>query len=177
MPVIHRFTTAEASADRLREIRKLLDEAFEGRFSDDDWEHTLGGWHALVTHDDVALAHAAVVPRVLEVAGRPLRAGYIEGVATTPTRQREGFGALAMEAISEQVRREFEIGALATSVAPFYARLGWERWQGPTFVRHGSELVRTEEEDGGIMVLRFGPSATIDLAFSISCEARRGDDW
>jgi hypothetical protein len=59
----------------------------------------------------------------------------------------------------------------------FYERLGWERWQGPTFVRRGEALVRTEEEDDGIMVLRPGPGVRIDLRASISCEARAGDDW
>jgi hypothetical protein len=37
--------------------------------------------------------------------------------------------------------------------------------------------VRTPEEDGGIMVLRFGATATLDLTAAISCEARAGDDW
>jgi len=59
----------------------------------------------------------------------------------------------------------------------FYERLGWERWRGPTFVRHGPELVRTEDEDDGVMVLRFDRSLAVDLSGSISCEARTGDDW
>lgn len=52
----------------------------------------------------------------------------------------------------------------------------WERWQGPTFARDGAELIRTEEDEG-VMVLRFGPSESIDLRAPISCEARAGDDW
>jgi hypothetical protein len=44
-------------------------------------------------------------------------------------------------------------------------------------VRCGDDLVRTPDEDAGIMVLRFGPSAGVDLAAPISCEARTGDDW
>jgi hypothetical protein len=38
-------------------------------------------------------------------------------------------------------------------------------------------LEPTPEEDGYLMVLRFGPSEHVDLAESISCEARPGDDW
>lgn len=159
------------------EIRRLLEHAFQGDFSDDDWEHTLGGWHVVVADDGAALAHAAVVPRVLEVADRPFRTGYVEGVATAPTRQREGFGALAMVEASGLVRNEFEMGALSTGRHEFYARLGWERWQGPTFVRHGPDSIRTQEEDDGVMILRFGPSKGIDLTATLSCEARRGDDW
>jgi hypothetical protein len=40
-----------------------------------------------------------------------------------------------------------------------------------------SAAIRTQEEDEGIMVLRFGPSQNIDLAASLSCEHRPGDDW
>lgn len=160
------------------EIRRLLVQAFEGDFSEEDWEHTLGGWHVVVVADDgVALSHAAVVPRVLEVADRPLHAGYVEGVATAPVRQREGLGSLAMAEVSELLHREFEMGALSTGCHGFYARLGWDGWRGPTFVRHGSEVIRTEAEDDGVMVLRFGPSKGIDLTAPLSCEGRRGDDW
>jgi aminoglycoside 2'-N-acetyltransferase I len=75
------------------------------------------------------------------------------------------------------VRERFEMGALNTGLAAFYVRLGWEIWLGPSYVRDGAELRRTAEEDGGILVLRFGPSAGFDLSLPISCEARSGDDW
>ena len=70
-----------------------------------------------------------------------------------------------------------DLGALSTGSPGFYGRLGWERWRGPTYVRRGDDLVRTPDEDAGIMVLRFGPSAGVDLAAPISSEARAGDDW
>jgi aminoglycoside 2'-N-acetyltransferase I len=171
-------TTAEASDDLLREIRGLLVDAFAGDFSAEDWEHTLGGWHAVVVDDGVGvLAHAAVVPRLLDVGDRRLRAGYVEGVGTSPECQGVGFGSLAIAEVTEVVRREFELGALSTDRHGFYARLGWERWWGPTFVRHGARAVRTADEDGGIMVLRVGPSRHVDLTAALSCEARSGDDW
>ncbi|CAN5259040.1 GNAT family N-acetyltransferase [soil metagenome] len=174
---IRRFTTAEVSADLLTAIRRLLDQAFEGTFSQEDWEHTIGGWHVVVADDGRALSHAAVVPRVLEVAERPLNTGYVEGVATAPARHRKGLGGRAMAEISEVIRSEYEMGALSTGRHEFFARLGWERWRGPTFVRRGSEVVRTEEEDDGIMVLRFGPSKDVDLTAPLTCEGRSGDDW
>ena len=79
-----------------REIRALAVDAFDDGFSDDDWHHTLGGWHVLA-RDEALVAHAAVVERVLEVGGSAVRAGYVEGVATTPTRQGEGLGSLVMQ--------------------------------------------------------------------------------
>jgi aminoglycoside 2'-N-acetyltransferase I len=168
---------AEAPTALLAEVRTLLDEAFRGSFSDDDWAHALGGRHVVVLDDGAVVAHAAVVPRAIDVAGRPLRTGYVEAVASRPDRQGEGLGSAAMAAVAGLVRAEHEMGALSSSSWGFYARLGWERWQGPTYVRSGARTVRTEDEDDGVMVLRFGPSAGVDLSAPISCESRPGDDW
>ena len=177
MPAIARLRTSEATTDRLEGIRRLLVDAFAGDFAEEDWQHTLGGWHVVVSEGGRIVAHAAVVPRTLDVGGRPLRAGYVEGVATAPHRQGTGLGTLAMAEASTVVREHFELGALSTGSHRFYAALGWERWRGPTFVRGGLGLIRTEDEDDGVMVLRFGPSAGIDLGAPLSCDARSGDDW
>jgi len=174
---IRSFVTEEAPDGLFSEVRPLVFGAFDGRFTDEDWEHTLGGRHVVVFDEGLCVAHAAVVPRTLCVAGAPFDCGYVEGVATAPEKQGRGFGSLAMTEISRFIRSEYEFGALSTDRHSFYERLGWERWSGPTYVRTGTDEVRTEEEDAGIMVLRFGPSGGIDLAAALSCEARRGDDW
>lgn len=176
-PVIRRLTTAGASKEVLTQIRALLDDAFDGELSEEDWQHTVGGWHVVVEEDGVVVAHAAVVPRDLHLGERPVQAGYVEGVATTPARRGRGLGSKAVLEVNEIVRERFELGALSTGLAGFYGRLGWEVWRGPTFVRVGSRLVRTADEDGGVMVLRFGPTAEVDLDLAISCESRPGDDW
>jgi aminoglycoside 2'-N-acetyltransferase I len=177
MPELRLAPTAALGEPLLREIRALLDAAFGERFSDDDWAHGLGGWHAVLSERGVVVAHASVVPRVLEVAGRPFRTGYVEAVGTRPDRQGQGLGTQVSQEVTSLVRDRYELGALSTGAHHFYARLGWERWRGPTYVRHGEDLVRTEDEDDGVMVLRTGPSAGLDLAAAISCETRPGDDW
>ena len=48
MPLTRVFTTAEGSGDLLAEIRHLVDDASGGHFTDDDWEHTRGGWRVVV---------------------------------------------------------------------------------------------------------------------------------
>ena len=58
-----------------------------------------------------------------------------------------------------------------------YARLGWERWRGPTFVRTAGGLVRTEDEDAGIMILRTPRTPALTRTESLSCEWRAGDAW
>ena len=102
----------------------------------------------------------------------------MEAVATAPDRQGEGHGSLAVGRVTELVRARFELGALGTGRWSFYERLGWERWEGPTYVRTaGGALVRTEEDDDGVMVLRTGPSLDLDLTGPLACEERPGDDW
>jgi aminoglycoside 2'-N-acetyltransferase I len=177
MPATHLFRTNEAETALLAEVRALLLDAFHGDFSEDDWGHALGGWHVIVSEGGVVLAHAAVVPRTLGAAGRPVHTGYVEAVATAPGRRRQGLGSLAMSELATVLRREFEMGALSTDSYDFYARLGWERWQGPTFARHGDRVIRTADEDDGIMVLRFGAHRDVDLGSPLTCEGRPGDDW
>ncbi len=124
--------TADIPDEVLREIRRLLDESFAGHFSEDDWEHGLGGWHAVVTDGDAIVAHAAVVPRTIHVADRPIRTGYVENVGTAPAREREGVASQAMVELVAVLRREFDMGALSTGAHRFYERLGWERWESET---------------------------------------------
>lgn len=169
--------TYELSDHELRSIRALMDGAFAGSFSDDDWDHTIGGAHVIVELDGQLVAHAAVITPVLDVGGRTLRCGYVEGVATLPARERRGFGSLAVREVDVLIRQGFDLGALSTHSHTFYERLGWKRWRGPSYVRGGSRVLRTADEDDGLMVLLFGNTASLDLALPITCEARSGDDW
>ena len=177
MPAVRVIPSAEAPASLLVDIRRLLVDAFAGGFSDDDWQHALGGHHVVVVEGGSVVAHAALVPRAIDVADRRFAAGYVEAVATAPARQGQGLGSLAMAELTTMIRDRFELGALSTDRHSFYGQHGWERWRGPSFVRSGAAVTRTTEEDDGIMVLRFGPSAAVDLTSAISCEARPGDDW
>lgn len=177
MRTVSGFKTSDASSEMLAAIRRLLDLGFDGDFSQHDWEHTIGGLHLVVVEAGVPIAHASIVERAIQAAEAPFRTGYVEAVATHPARQRQGLGSLLMERVGQALRQDFEMGSLSTSLPDFYARFGWERWRGPTFVRSGSDLARTADEDDGVMVLRFGPSEDVDLTASISCETRPGDDW
>jgi aminoglycoside 2'-N-acetyltransferase I len=170
-------TTDEAPATLLTEVKQVVVDAFNGGFSDDDWQHSLGGWHVIGAEAGAVVSHAAVVARTIDVGDVSIAAGYVEGVATRSDRQRQGLGALVMTEVAGVIRREFALGVLSTSSQGFYESIGWERWQGPTFVRTDGRLVRSEEEDDGIMVLRFGPSEAVDLTDPISCDSRSGDDW
>jgi aminoglycoside 2'-N-acetyltransferase I len=167
----------EVAADLLAAVRALTVAAFGGRFDEHDWAHTCGGIRVLVLDGARPVATAAVVPRVLVVGAQRFDAGYVEGVATAPDRAGEGLGARAMAEATQLVRDRHQLGGLSTGLQGYYERFGWERWRGPTYVRHADRLERTPGEDDGVMVLRVGPSADIDLTDPIVCESRAGDDW
>jgi aminoglycoside 2'-N-acetyltransferase I len=179
MTRLRRATTAELGAEELAALRRLLFGAFAGRFDEHDWEHTLGGVHVLATEDDGVVAHGAVVPRTLVTGGRALRTGYVEGVATGVDRQGQGLATAVMAEVGQVIRDGYELGALAdgTGIPGFYQRLGWETWQGPTFVAGPRGRERTAEEDGSILVLRTPATGELDPAGSLVCDWRAGDVW
>ena len=176
--------TDELPAAVLADVRALMDAAFddpdhpEEAFDDDDWEHALGGTHVLVL--DAAgrvVSHGSIVDRIIDVAGRPLRTGYVEAVATRGDAGGQGHGTRVVTRIGEEIAARHQLGALGTGAFNFYERLGWERWEGPSFVRAGEEVRRTPDDDDGIMVLRVDRSLVPDLTVPISCDDRVGDAW
>lgn len=176
-PQVRAFADDETPPDVLAAVRLFVVEAFDGRFSAEDWEHTGGGWRIIAFDGDVPVAHGALVPRALRVGERAFNAGYVEGVATRTARQRRGLGSAVMTEISNLVRDNFELGGLSTGRHSFYRNFGWEPWRGPSYVEQAGGLIRTPDEDDGLMVLRFGASADVDLEDPIVCRSRPGDDW
>ncbi len=177
-PAVQLVTTADLPLGWRESARALMDAAFDGDFSADDWAHALGGWHALVVDDQTVVAHAAVVPRRLWLGDRLVRSGYVEAVAVAPARQRTGLGTLVMQSIGEILRTQFEVGALSSGEWAFYERLGWTRWRGPSFVcQADGRRVRTADEDDGLMTLHGWTADVIDPTVAIACDDRAGDPW
>jgi aminoglycoside 2'-N-acetyltransferase I len=171
--VVH---TAHLARGELHAIRTLLDGAFDD-MTDEDYEHALGGLHALIWDGPELIAHGSVVMRRLVHDRRAIRTGYVEAVAVRPDRQRQGHGGRLMDALEEVIRGAYELGALGASDAgaAFYASRGWALWKGATYVLAPSGVQRTEAEDGCIYVLPITTrlSRTGDLA----CDWREGDVW
>ena len=67
--------TADLDPAAREAARTLLDDAFHGEMTDADWEHALGGVHALVWDGPALIGHGSVVQRRLLHRGRALRAG------------------------------------------------------------------------------------------------------
>jgi aminoglycoside 2'-N-acetyltransferase I len=177
---IRRVMTADLGPDEITQIRDLLWAAFppgEDGFTEDDWQHALGGTHVVSEIDGTIVGHASVVERPIHIADRPLRAGYVEAVATAPDRQGRGLGTRVMEEVGSVIRDGYELGVLGTGRHAFYERLGWLTWRGPSSVRTSAGPVRTPDEDGYIMVLATPSSPPLDPDAPISCDWRPGDVW
>ncbi|MEV6440789.1 GNAT family N-acetyltransferase [Amycolatopsis sp. NPDC051716] len=168
--------TADLPAATSTAARALLDAAFEGDFSDTDWENALGGTHALAFAGTELIAHAALVQRRLLHGERVLRAGYVEGVAVRSDHRRHGCASALMSAV-ERLLPAYDLGALSASAeaVALYAGRGWQRWRGPTFALTPDGVRRTEEDDGGVYVL---PGAVpLDLDGGLTADWRAGDLW
>ncbi|MEZ0069105.1 aminoglycoside 2'-N-acetyltransferase I [Streptacidiphilus sp. MAP12-20] len=169
--------TAELDAADLADARALLYRVFDD-MAEDDWEHSLGGVHALVREDGLVVAHASVVQRRLLHGGRAWRVGYVEGVGVEARLRGRGYGAAAMAPLERVIARAYDFGALASTdeAMAFYASRGWQRWQGPTSALTPAGIVRTEDADDCLFVLP-GSAAALERTGELTCDWRDGDLW
>ena len=177
MPVLRTAHTADLDPAARAAARTLLEDVFQGDLSPEDWEHALGGIHALVWEDEELIGHASVVQRRLVHSGRALRAGYVEGVGVRADRRGRGHGAALMAALERVIAGAYDLGALGATdeAAAFYVARGWRRWTGPTSALTPDGIVRTPDEDGGIHVLP--GAAALDPSGGLACDWRDGDVW
>ncbi len=169
--------TSSLPPSTLRAIRLLLDDAFDGDVTEHDYEHALGGVHALLWDGAELIAHGSVIMRRLLHEGRSLRTGYVEAVAVRADRQRSGHGAAVMAALEQVIQGAYEIGALAASDqgAAFYAARGWQPWSGTASVITPNGIRRTEEDEDCIYLLPMGVQMT--PSGDLACDWRDGDVW
>jgi aminoglycoside 2'-N-acetyltransferase I len=169
--------TAELEGTALHQARALLYDVFAEEMTEEDWEHALGGVHALMWEETELVGHASVVQRRLLHRGRALRTGYVEGVAVDREYRGRGRGADLMQALERVIRTAYDIGALGSTeeAAGFYAHRGWIRWEGPTSALTPEGIVRTADCDGYIYVLP--GEVELDFAGELTCDWRDGDVW
>jgi len=171
--------TSDLDTETRRSAQQMVAEAFAEwtDFTDSDWEHTLGGMHAIIAHRGVLVAHAAVVQRRLLYGGSALRCGYVEGVAVHEDWRGQGLAHAVMDAIEQVIRGAYHLGALSSSPIgeKIYRPRGWLHWQGPTSVLAPGGPTRTPEDDGSIFVLPV--DVELDVTAELTCDWRDGDVW
>ncbi|MFD3356997.1 GNAT family N-acetyltransferase [Streptomyces fradiae] len=148
---LHTAHTYELSPAVLASIRALLEDAFDGDLSEEDWEHGLGGVHAYA--EDGAgriVAHGSVVMRRVVHAGRAHRVGYVEAVGVRADRRRQGLGSRVMAVLEEVLDGAYDFGALSASDAGvlLYRSRGWHLWNGriEAYGPHGVVRMADEED-------------------------------
>lgn len=169
--------TADLDPAEVRAIRALLDEAFDGDFSEEDFEHGLGGIHALV-HDAAGrlAAHGSVIMRRVRHRERWLRVGYVEAVGVRPDARRGGLGGRVMAELERVVDRAYDAGMLSASDegAALYTARGWEVWPGRVCALGLDGVVHLPDEEGSTFV-RTALAGSLDPAFELVFDWRDGD--
>lgn len=168
--------TADLSDATLAASRALMYEVFDD-MTEPDWEHALGGMHAVAMLGDEVIGHAAVVQRRFVHDGRTLRAGYVEAVGVRCAHRRAGVGVALMRPLERIIRSAYDLGALGATdeAVPFYLARGWQVWRGPASALTPAGVVATPDEEGAIYVLSAG--AALDLDAELTCDWRDGDVW
>ncbi|WP_416362237.1 GNAT family N-acetyltransferase [Mycobacterium sp.] len=169
--------TADLDAEARERVRRMVADAYAGNFTEADWEHSLGGMHALICRHGAIIAHAAVVQRRLFYRGNALRCGYVEGVAVREDWRGQGLVRALLDGVEQVTRGAYQLGALSSSARArrLYAARGWVPWHGPTSVLAPSGPTRTPEDDGSIFVLPVG--VNLDTSAELMCDWRAGDVW
>ena len=167
---------ADIDSELESSIRDLLDLAYEGDFSSEDWEHTFGGQYFIGFLENTIIAHGAVVPRPMTINGTNLTVGYVEAIAVLPSQWRHGFGTQLMKEVTQFCHNNYEISMLSTDENQFYQRIGWLQFQGESFVKNSNTEVRTAEEDEDLMFLPGKKSGITEIRSAV-CDARSGDSW
>ena len=169
--------TADLDSETRQDVCQMVTTAFGDDFTENDWEHALGGMHALIWRHGAIIAHAAVVQRRLCYRENALRCGYVEGVAVREDCRGQGLVHALLDGVEQVVRGAYQVGALSSSVRArrLYAARGWLPWRGPTSVLAPTGPIRTPDDDGTIFVLPIG--IRLDTSADLMCDWRAGDVW
>ena len=179
MDVVRRVSSQDLRAEEVAALRDLFDLAWRNKaseFTEEDLTHAFGGMHFIVEREGRIVSHGSAIARECN-GGSSVDDGYVEAVATLPSRQGRGHGSTVMRAIGEHIDRTFQLGALDTGIPGFYEPLGWFMWKGPTFVRMDRGPEPTPDEDGSVLVRRTPSTPDIDPSAPLSCDWRPGDVW
>ncbi len=184
-------------------VHNLCARAYPGENLDPLWAAYAADFHAVGWIADLPVSYAMVVTRWLQAGAGPLlRTAYVELAATLPEFQGRGYATALMRQLAAAIAAaDYDLAALCPADTQLYARLGWEYWRGPLFIRRPpegwpagartadrdtntdtaadksaatDELLPTPEER--VMILRLPPTPPLDLDLPLSAEWRPGGE-
>ncbi|MEO6794693.1 MAG: GNAT family N-acetyltransferase [Mycobacterium sp.] len=169
--------TSDLDDETRRGAHQLVVEGFGDTLPGADWQHALGGMHALIWRRGELIAHGAVVRRQLLYRGRSLRCGYVEAVTVRADHRGKGLATAVLNACEQVIRGAFEVGALSSADISrrLYSARGWLPWHGPTSVLAPTGPVRTPAADGTVFVMPV--EFDLDTTAELACDWRDGDVW
>ena len=169
--------TADLDSETRQSACHMVTEAFAGELTEHDWDHALGGMHALIWHHGAIIAHGAVVQRRLVYRGAPLRCGYVEAVAVREDWRGQGLAIAILDACEQVIRGGYPLGALSSSDRGrrLYTVRGWLPWRGTTSVLAPTGPTRTPDDDGSVFVLPV--EVAMDTSADLMCDWRDGEVW
>jgi GNAT superfamily N-acetyltransferase len=176
--VVEMFTTEQLDAARRADVIELCVAAHESEEFRKLFTYIpSGGRHFLAYHDGALVSHAVVTARGAQPEGvRILKTAFVDAVSTRPDCERRGFGSATMSELAANID-DYEIGCLQTdNMSEFYARLGWEMWEGPLAGRGDDGLIPTPEQQG-VMVLRLPATPALDTSGLLSIESQGHRIW
>jgi GNAT superfamily N-acetyltransferase len=94
--------------------RAFLNGAYEGDFSDSDYENALGGRHFILFESGQLIAHASVVTRSISIDDSAWKVGYVEAVAVASDFRDRGLGRQIMQQVTDFCRGNYEVAMLST---------------------------------------------------------------
>ena len=184
-------------------VYDLCARAYPGENLDPLWAAYTADFHAIGWVADLPVSYAMVVTRWLQAGAGPLlRTAYVELAATLPEFQGRGYATALMRRLTAAIAAaDYDFAALCPADTQLYARLGWEYWRGPLFIRRppegwpdkeraadrardtdtaadttaaANELLPTPEEQ--VMILRLPHTPPLDLDLPLSAEWRPGGE-
>lgn len=133
-------------------------------------------FHVLGYVDGRLASHALWLDRPLRVGHGPwLNSAYVEGVATHASYRQRGYGAAVMRRLQAEING-YDLGALSPAVPEWYARLGWERWQGALWIEHDGSLEATPDDEM-VLIYRTPRTPQLDLAAPLTAPWRPFELW
>jgi len=179
MAIVRRVASDDLRAEEVSALRDLFDAAWktkDAEFTEIDRQNAFGGVHFIVEQEGRIVSHGSVIERELHTADLRLTAGFVEAVATLPSRQGRGHASTVM-----RDRRAHRSDVPARGAWHGHPRLlrtaGVVRVEG-TDVRADGPRARAHARRGRQRARStYTHHARLDPTASLSCDWRPGDVW